>query len=62
MRVVNTLILKQLKDMIDRAMGERDEKYVNKNSSIKMPPEFKKLFDKTKEILSKKYICYSPRT
>ena len=60
-QVVNTLIPDQLQAMVDKAMDEREEKYTKKkNISMRVLPEFKRLFDDTKEISSKIYIIIYP--
>ena len=63
MRVINTFIPDQLQDMINKAIEEREEKYVSKkNIYMKVLPEFKRLFDETKEISRKIYMCDPSRT
>ena len=54
--VVNSLIPDELQQMVDRAMEEREEKYIKKkNITMKVLPEFQSLFAETKEISSKAY-------
>ena len=41
-------------DMIKKALEEREEKYISKRSiKMKILPEFKRMFDDTKEVSSK---------
>ena len=51
--LVKSLIPEELQQMVDRAMEEREEKYIKKNITMKVLPEFQSLFAEIKEISSK---------
>ena len=51
---VNTLIPDLLQDMIKRALEAREVKYTSRrNIKMRILPEFKRMFDETKEVCSK---------
>ena len=51
---VNTLIPDLLQDMIKRALEAREVKYTSRrNIKMRILPEFKRMFDETKEVSSK---------
>ena len=52
-QLVNTLIPENLQEMIDRAMARREYQFVKKkNITMKVLPEFQRMFKETKEMSS----------
>ena len=52
--IVNTLAPECLREMVDGALEAREEKYTEKrNIKMNVLPEFRRMFDSTKEISSK---------
>ena len=57
--LVNTLIPENLQKMIDKSMEKREYQFVKKkNITMKVLPEFQRMFKETKEMSSKSKISY----